>query len=77
MMGEVRMSVILNPAHGNYSELVVPFGAHKGKTIEDIPTRYLHFLQGIEKRTQRDRELVRAAYLELAWREKHDAHFED
>lgn len=54
-------------------ELVLWFGAHKGKTIEDCPSSYLRWLA----RNFDDDRLVGAAEAELSYRDDHGGHHEE
>lgn len=51
----------------------MPFGKHKGKEIESLPSSYLHWLA-----ENCDDEIVaQAADNEFQWRENHRDHWED
>ena len=52
--------------------MIMPFGVHRGKDIEDIPSDYLKWI--INKVTTND-ELVEAAEQEYDFREKWKTHF--
>jgi hypothetical protein len=47
------------------SELVMPWGAFKGKTIEELPSSYLKWLA----ENSHDEEIAQAANEEYMWRE--------
>lgn len=51
----------------------MPFGKHKGKLIEDLPSDYLHWLA----ENCDNEEIAEAADTEFQWREDHRAHKED
>ncbi|MGH8373262.1 MAG: putative quorum-sensing-regulated virulence factor [Gammaproteobacteria bacterium] len=52
------------------SETVMPFGKHKGKTIEDLPSSYLHWLA----ENCEDEDICAAADEEYRWRSDNNAH---
>jgi hypothetical protein len=53
--------------------LRMPFGKHKGRRIEEIPSSYLRWMKA-----EMDKEyLIDAADKELAYRDANDMHFED
>jgi len=52
--------------------MIMPFGVHRDKDIEDIPSDYLQWI--INKVTTND-ELVEAAEAEYNFREKWKTHF--
>lgn len=52
--------------------MIMPFGAHIGKDLEDIPSDYLQWI--INKVTTND-ELVEEAEKEYEFREKWRTHF--
>lgn len=53
-------------------EIVMPWGKYKGKTIEEIPSGYLKWL---EDSANCDDELKEAAQSELEFRTKLGTHF--
>lgn len=56
----------------DFSSVVVPFGKHAGKTMEEIPSDYLLWLA----ENARDDSIATAADQEWQWREKYNAHKE-
>jgi len=60
----------------DWTEVAIPFGRHKGKTVEEAPSSYLRWI--IEKVDEsKYPSLIGAADKELAWRSKWSRHFED
>jgi len=57
-------------------ELVMPFGKHKNKTIEEIPSGYLRWMVE-ELDGDKDEELIEAAEAELDYRDKFHCHIAD
>ena len=57
---------------GDRSVEVMPFGMHKGKTFEQIPSEYLYWLIG---ETEIDKAIRKEAELEHTAREKNDQHW--
>lgn len=58
----------------NFSEVLVSFGKHAGKTIEEIPTSYLRWMcENVENKE----EIVEAAAEELRWRKDNNVDFEE
>jgi len=55
----------------------LPYGKHAGKDIEDIPSSYLSWFVQQEFTHLGFNKEVKAAEAELAYRTKHNAHFED
>ena len=54
-------------------EVIMSFGKHEGKSLEDVPSSYLKwFFENVEDQD----ELVEACYEEWQFREKFDEHFE-
>lgn len=53
--------------------MTIPFGKHKGKDIEDIPSGYLKWLA----ENCEDDEIATAADQEYSFRTDHNTHFED
>lgn len=53
------------------SEMIMPFGKYKGKTIEDIPSGYLRWLA----LNCDDDEICEAADQEYQWRDQNRKHF--
>jgi hypothetical protein len=49
----------------------MPFGKHKGKTMEEIPSGYLKWMAD----KLDDDDLCEAADAEYQWREQHRKHF--
>lgn len=56
----------------DFSSVIVTFGRHKGKSIEDIPSDYLKWLA---ENADND-SIATAADDEYNWREDHGAHWE-
>jgi hypothetical protein len=54
--------------------LRIHFGKHKGKTIEEIPSGYLKWIEG---NIENNDELVEAAHDEYEFRTKWKTHFEE
>jgi hypothetical protein len=53
--------------------IVMPYGAFKGKKMHQIPSRYLHWVaENFE-----DEEICVAADEEWCWREKYNEHWEE
>ena len=52
--------------------MVMPFGTHKGKTLEEIPSDYLKWMY---KDFTDKEDLALAAEEEYDFREKHNTHF--
>lgn len=54
----------------DWTDVKLPWGAHKGKTIEEVPKGYLRWI--IDKVDEtRYPELVKAADKELSWRDEY------
>ncbi len=57
-------------------DYVMPFGKYKGRTIEQIPSSYLRWVE--ESMDEIDQpDIVANAMGEYAWRSDHGEHFED
>ncbi len=61
----------------------LPFGKHKGEEIEDVPSPYLRwFTENVSERGDDGKprsgvvEAIKEIDKELAWRDKHRAHFD-
>ena len=54
----------------NDGTMIMPFGKHKGKTIEELPSSYLSWM--VENFDEE--HLLDAADAELRFRDKHDTH---
>ena len=54
--------------------LVMPFGKHAGKTIEELPSSYLRW---VCENVEDNDEITESAADELKWRTDNNAHFED
>lgn len=55
-------------------ELVMPFGKHKGRIIEELPSSYLRWLA---ENLEDEDEVVEAAEAEYNYRRDHGGHFEE
>lgn len=69
-MGRIEFENVQIPTDGTYE---MPFGMHKGLTIEEIPSGYLSWLS----RESTNPGIANAARHELNWRSKNNAHFDD
>lgn len=65
----------MSRAAADATSVAMPFGKHKGKDLEDVPSSYLRWLAG-EVNQQQHAELLKAAEAELKFRTKFDGHFE-
>ena len=58
--------------------MLMPCGAHKGKEIELLPSRYLRWVaENWKEVTPRDKAICQAADQEWQFREKMGCHFND
>ena len=53
--------------------MIMPWGKHKGKPIDELPSSYLKWLA----EECDDDDICEAADEEYCWRSDHKAHFED
>lgn len=57
---------------------VMPFGKHKGKAIENLPSSYLKWMaENFDEKDPTRRVLCLEADKEYQHREQHNCHFED
>jgi hypothetical protein len=52
--------------------MIMPWGKHTGKEIEDLPSSYLKWLAEYSD----DDDICEEAYIEYHWRSGHNAHME-
>jgi uncharacterized protein (DUF3820 family) len=57
-------------------DYTIPFGVHKGKTINEIPSSYLEWLSLQDWVEKKFPDLLTAGEAELEWRDKFGKHFE-
>lgn len=57
----------------DWTDIKIPNGEHKGKTVEEVPSRYLTYIA----ENWKEDDIVCAAEKELAFREKHGTHWNE
>jgi uncharacterized protein (DUF3820 family) len=57
--------------------MIMPFGkdTHKGKTLEEVPSSYLNWVEEQDWAGERHPKLIEAIGKVLRWRTLHDEHF--